>query len=367
MLKLLKYMCVMMLLLSASAHSADITCSTSFPDLVPESGDISQIHPADLDDWVTALKDDDCARPTISQYGALESVVTEYKPGTRLKELEIINKSAALLDALNVILAQEEFYGDMESKLQQLLPESITIDTVKDLVFDITSVDIDGNAVFTLGKSDNAQVDQLLTYLKSCAVLDSSSCKEWERYVRFFAAMTYAVEDISESYSKILIATLETELTEYISDWDDYYKNRKPQLPWELLSNEAWNREIRESEYFPRPPQSDLVILHPQLVYTNFESFDSEAQIEATILWEIVGINYWDNRVVTGISVVSPRLDNTDSLGLLLTLRNTYSFGVYDQEDDGETWFVSVDLFDFIVDKENEYKEILETNLEGLK
>ncbi len=366
MVNLKNSLAVVLMLTSAQAYSADITCDTSFSDLVPEGEDVSSNPPPDLGDWIEALTDDDCALATINKYEELKAVVGVYEPGVMLNEIEIINKSAAILDALNSILLRENFYADKENKILDLLPEKITIESVKDLIFFIQSVDMDGNAFFSIGTSSNSQVDNLISYESTCKVVDSNSCREWERFVRFFAAMVYAVEDLKESQSLLLIGKLKTRLTEYISDWDDYYENRKPQLPWELLTNEIWNRDIRESKYFPRPPKTDLVLFHPQLVYTNFDSTDNEAEIESTILWEVIGINYWDKSLITGISLASSKLNSSDSLGLLFTFRNVYSFGIFEQDDD-ETWFISVDLFDFMVSKQNEFEEKLEENLEKLE
>jgi len=366
MLKLKHYLIAALLFTSTQASSAEIGCATEFSSLVPEGNDLSLIDPRDLDDWLTALKDDDCAQITLDGYSDFAGVIDVYQPGTRLSPIELINKSAAVLNALNKVLSQEAFYGDKENRIRDLLPDRITLASVPDVIFDITSVDINGNAFFSVGKSRDAQIDQLLSYKQSCATPDSNACREWERFVRFFAAITFAVEDISESHSGILLENVKAGLTEYISDWDDYYENRKPQLPWELLANEVWNRDIRQSKYFPRPPKSDLVVFHPQLVYTRFDSIDSEIKLEGSILWEIVGINYWDRSILTGVSLVSSKLDSTDSMGLLLTLRNVYSLGVIEQDDD-ETWFVSVDLFDFMVDKKNEFAEKLNQNLESLE
>ena len=357
---------VVLMLASAQAYSAEITCDTSFSDLVPEGEDVSPDPPPGLGDWIDILTDDDCALATINKYEELKGVVGVYEPGVQLNEIEIINKSVAILGALNSFLSRENFYADKENKIQDLLPKKITIEAVKDLIFYIQPVDTEGYARLSIGNSSNAEVDNLISYESTCKVVDSNSCREWERFVRFFAAMVYAVEDIKESQSRLLIENLKIGLTEYISDWDDYYENRKPQLPWELLTNEIWNRDIRESKYFPRPPKTDLVLFHPQLVYTNFDSTDNEAEIESTILWEVIGINYWDKSLLTGVSLASSKLNSSDSLGLLFTFRNVYSFGIFEQDDD-ETWFVSVDLFDFMVSKQNEFEEKLEENLEKLE
>lgn len=357
---------LMLMLVTSQAHSADFTCDTSFSDLVSEDEGVPPFFHLDLRDWLDALDDDDCALATIAEYEELADVVGVYKPGVQLNEIEIINKSAALLAALKSVLLREDFHTDNENKILALLPERITIESVKDLIFYIKEVDTDGFAAFSVGSSTDAEVDNLKSTEKACKVVDSNACLEWERFVRFFVAMKYAVEDIRESQGLLLIGKLKTRLTEYISDWDDYYENRKPQLPWELLTNEIWNREIRESNYFPRPPKTDLVFFHPQLIYTEFDSTDSEVEIESTILWEIVGINYWDNSLLTGVSLASSKLNSSDSLGILFTFKNVYSLGVFEQDDD-ETWFVSVDLFDFVVNKKNEFEEKLQENLEQLQ
>ena len=363
MTKLYQYVCLILLVVSGAAKSAEINCDTTFSLLIPADRTAQDVHPGDLDDWINVLKDDDCARKVLDSYSGLSEVISDYSPGAKLDEIEIINKASALVPVLHALLENENFYGDMENKIRKILPIEITIATVPNLVFDIQSVDDNGNALFSLG---NQHIDQLKIYETACADATASSCLEWERYVRFYAAMTYAVEDISESQSNLKLKALEKGLVRYIGYWDDYYAQRKPQLPWELFANEFWNRDVRKAVYFPRPPSSDLIFLHPQLVYTSLDTEDDETELSGSLLWEIAGINYWDKGLVTGASIVSPSLKSSDSLGIMITLKNKYSIGVV-EEDDDETWFVSVDLFDFFTSKKNEFEQTLKDKLQQLK
>ncbi len=351
-----------LLTLSLQAQADEISCTTSIDDLVNASGSLEDIDPNDLRDWIVALQDDDCAALVIAGYPEIDAVVDDYRPGANLDEIELVNKGGAFLEALKTVLLEEDFYGDLESRILNQLPDQLRISTVPRIVFRISPVRMDGNAILSVG----AVEDQLIAYRSACVTLDSDSCREWERSLRFFAAMTYAVEDIAESQSLIIATRVQESVEQYIEDWDEYFDQRKPQLPWELLANEIWNRDIRTSKYFPQPPKSDLVILHPQLVYTDFDSFDNEVEIESTLLWELVGYNRWDNSFITGISIASTKLDSAEDLGILLTIRNIFAIGVIERDDD-ETAFVSVDLFDFIVNKKNEFREKLDANLAEFK
>jgi hypothetical protein len=363
MTKLYQYVCIGLLVINGTAISAEINCDTTFDQFIPAGGTIEDVYFSDLDDWITALKDDDCAWKVLNSYNGLPEVVGTYSPGAKLDEVEIVNKASALASVLRSILTNENFYGDMENKIMENLPTEITIATMPSLIFTIQSVTEDGNAL--IGQGSN-HIDKLIVYRTACIDASTSSCKEWERYIRFIAAMTYAVADISESQSKLKLKTLENGLTRYIGYWDNYYTQRKPQLPWELLANEIWNRDVRKSAYFPKPPSSDLILFHPQLVYTRFDTEDSEAEISSTLLWEVVGINFWDKSLLTGASIVSSNLKSSGSLGVMVTLKNKYSLGVIDKDDD-ETWFVSVDLFDFFTSKKNEFEKTLKDRLQKLE
>ena len=256
------------------------------------------------------------------------------------------------------VLDEKEFYSVFEGKLRENLPQKIDESSMKQFNFNLPLSDRSKNSLF---KAANKEVDNIRRYETLCQPNQTRACDQWEDSIRFFAALSYISNDISNQFSLRILATFREQVVEEIKLWDRYFASRKPQLPWEMFTNELLQREIRNSEYFARPPKWDIVLMHPQLVYTDTQGDLAQGDVESTLMWEIVGANFWNDNLLSGISIVTDDLEKADNLGVNLILKNKFSVGYLD-DDDG-TWYISVDLYDFIESKENSLKEQMEERL----
>ena len=341
----------------------DITCETRFTEVIDNKGGVDKVEATDLKAWLIRIKSQNCALKTITSYSQFEFINDHFPTVRQSDALDLINRANAILVAMHNVLEEKEFYTSFEQELKKL-PQQIDQKTISQFSFNLPLPDRSGNAVF---KATNQEIGNIIEYQTFCSAgQPESECKKWDESIRFFAALTYISSEISEQKSLEVLKTFQEQVAEEILKWDSYYETRKSQLPWEMFANEILQRDIRTAEYFARPPKWDLVLMHPQLVYTDSRGDLSEGQLESQLTWEIVGANFWNDNLLSGISVVTASLDNSDRMGINLILKNRYAIGYLDDSNKG-TWYVSVDLYDFVADKKNALEQQLEERMEKFK
>jgi hypothetical protein len=171
--------------------------------------------------------------------------------------------------------------------------------------------------------------------------------------------MNYLTAEFRKVWNENVLVNFDKPLQRYQNTWDDYYEQRKPQMPWEMTINQIAHRDIRTAGYFAMPPEGDWIVMHPALVYSSISAADSGDEKAIALAIELVGYNWWDKRELSAISVVGVTSDREGiedlGYGLMLHFGSRYSFG-WSRHDDDDGWFVSMDLLGVAVDKQKEVK-----------
>lgn len=188
---------------------------------------------------------------------------------------------------------------------------------------------------------------------------DRAACDRWEKSLRLILATSSLLNHFKPSIISEEITWFKQALSDYSEDWDEYFRERKMQLPWEMGLNQIAHRDQRKNDFFSRPPKFDWVVLHPALV-ASLNSDESGSEDELDLVLEIFGINYWKAKNLSGVSLVNfgdgdDFLDK-DRYGIMFHFGSQYAVGWADNEDDGH-WFVSIDLLARFDDERKKLKQ----------
>ena len=340
MKQLLRYAALVALLGLPLAAGAAVDCSTQ----------LGTLQANEFKPWIEKIKSEDCARTTLAEYPQLELVET----GNDL--IAVSNAYYAAVRAFLSILPEGDFDPEIVEKVNSMeLENGTSVDDFKPVLFafDVpTELAIDN--IRGLIKINRTGVGPYSRYVRHCIKdRNAQSCARWEKTARLFGGMIYLTAGYRQAIIDSDLENYSITLDRYIGEWEKYFEQRKPQLPWEIAANQVWNRDLRRAEYFAGPPTGDWILFHPSLVYSRLGEARDGDKNEMALAIELVGYNRWD-RTFSGVSVVAVNSDRAGiedtGYGLMLHFKSHYSLG-WSSLDDEDLWFISIDLLNAVDDK----------------
>jgi len=327
----------------ASAASADCDPSSDFDEFKA---------------WISAINSEDCASQEIALYPGLEAG----ESGQTL--VAATNGYHAVFRRFFDILKAEEFNGPIKSKIsenKEALGIGKPISEFKPLLISLPEPIPRGDKFSGVIKIGNFPVGNYREYLKLCVdENEQGQCDSWVKTVRLMAAVNFLAADFRKVINDDVLNKFEKPLKRYINLWDDYYEQRKPQMPWEMAINQIAHRDIRTAKYFATPPAGDWVVMHPSLVYSSVSAAADGDEKDFALAIELVGYNWWNNDKLSGFSLVGVTSDREgikdDGYGLMLHFGSRYSAG-WSRHDDDDGWFVSMDLLGAAINKKKELQQ----------
>lgn len=347
---------------------AAFDCSTPLLDLTT----------AEFENWINSMKTPEggittektsaCANRTLADYPGLNfTTVTEGSDDALVRYVDSLITFMDLITgaefdpkiADKVEQGRAEFTADIKSFLNDSRHKKAKL---RDLAVAKAEVDqladdprVKGN--IDLGDREIASFTRFHDLCQQGS--DPVGCGRWERSMRLILATSSLLNSYKPSIIKQELTWFKQALSNYRENWDEYFLERKTQLPWEMAVNQVAHRDLRKNEFFSRPPTFDWILLHPSLT-VSLNSDDSGSDEELDLVLEIVGINYWKSDTLSGVSLVNFGDGNDfldeDRFGIVFHFGSQYSVGWADNEDDGH-WFVSVDLLARFDDERKKLKE----------
>ena len=308
--------------------------------------------------WIKNIQSETCAREEIALYPGLEA--SEGK----VDVVAATNAFHASVQAFFVVLEGDEFNGSMKDKIEansKTLGKDAPVSKFKLILFDLPKPLRKSSTRFSgVLKIGEVTVGNYSEYIALCTVDHAQPlCQSWVKTTRLMGAMNYLTAEFRKIFNEDILSEFDKSLQRYQNTWDDYYEQRKPQMPWEMAVNQIAHRDIRTAGYFAMPPDGDWIVMHPALVYSSISAADAGDEKAIALAIELVGYNWWDKRVLSGLSVVAVTSDREGiedlGYGLMLHFGSRYSFG-WSRHDDDDGWLVSMDLLGVAVDKQKEVK-----------
>jgi hypothetical protein len=308
--------------------------------------------------WIKNIQSETCASKEIALYPELEA------SKGNVDIVAATNAFHASLQAFFVVLEGDEFNGSMKDKIEansKTLGKDAPVSKFKPIIF---TLPVPGGRPGTgpkgVVKVGKFTVGNYRDYIALCTDDHAQPlCQSWIKTVRLLGAMNYLTAEFRKVWNENVLVNFDKPLQRYENTWDDYYEQRKPQMPWEMAVNQIAHRDIRTAGYFAMPPDGDWIVMHPALVYSSISAADAGDEKAIALAIELVGYNWWDKRVLSGLSVVAVTSDREGiedlGYGLMLHFGSRYSFG-WSRYDDDDGWFVSMDLLGVAVDKQKEVK-----------
>ena len=310
--------------------------------------------------WIAAIKTKDCASRVISRHPELEA----RQGGATL--VDATNGYHAVFGRFFEILGNDQFAGSIREIVFsddniKVLGIGKPVSEFRPLLISLPEPLPRGEKFSGVIKVGNISVGNYRSYLQLCVdEVDREKCDAWISTVRLMAAVDYLAADFRRVLNTDVLDKFETQLQRYIDVWDDYYEQRKPQMPWEMAINQVANRDIRTAKYFATPPRGDWVVMHPSLVYSSVSAADDGDEKDFALAIELIGYNWWKNDKLSGFSLVGVTSDRDgiedEGYGLMLHFGSRYSLG-WTRHDDDDGWFVSIDLLGAAINKKKELRQ----------
>lgn len=145
-------------------------------------------------------------------------------------------------------------------------------------------------------------------------------------------------------------------------EWDRFLKLSKSQTALEVWLTSQVNYKHLKQDHIVGPPKTQVIALHPQLVYEYVEDVPAGDNAEFGMAVEWLGVNWWDLKVPLGISAASVYSDheNTKDVrhGVMIHIDNKYAFG-WGKKDDVESFYFTMDLLKLFENKKQQYQGYL--------
>ncbi len=302
--------------------------------------------------WLQSVSDKKCAEAELSKHDGLQvrdiggdivSVANGYHAA--------IQRFFEILDSENYDLETQEVIKGRAKELGKNQP----VKEFKKLIIIIPRIRQDIKGAITL---NGISITNLAKFNSYCGTSDDQKkCERLKNTVALIGAMNFVISPYHQKFNGPILDNVGDQLEQYISVWDTYFEERKPQLPWEMLINQISNRDVRAADYFAMPPEGDWILFHPSIVYSSVSGAKSGQEKELSLALEILGYNWWRNKSLSGFSVVAVTSDregiSDDGYGLMFHFGSRYSLGwtKYNKE---EGWFVSMDLLGAAQNKKTE-------------
>jgi len=186
---------------------------------------------------------------------------------------------------------------------------------------------------------------------------NSSNCQS--ALIEFRELYNFAQGTLSQPLAFKLFRHLEN----LEKQWNNFYERSRSQTIWETAINGAlFHKKNKEHKYLS-PPNSQVIVMHPNLVIENVGDAVDGEQTKEAIMLEAIGINWWKQDKwyipsgASAIALYSDRVGSEDwGYGLAFHFESKFTLGI--AEHDGETgFFISIDLLKFIQDKNSLIKQ----------
>ena len=320
---------------------------------------------SDLDgfsDWIEAIKNEPCLSQELARYPELGA---EPSASTLVAAT---NGYHAVIRQFFDILETDEFDSPIQDKIfdidgnKEALGIGKPVSEFSHLLISLQEPNPRADDRFSGAiRIGSVSVGNYAEYLTLCVdEIDQDKCDAWIKTVKLMAAVDSLVVKYQQVINDEVLNNFDKELTRYINLWDDYYEQRKPQMPWEMAINQVANRDLRTAKYFATPPAGDWVVMHPSLVYSSISAADDGDEKDFALAIELIGYNWWKNDKLSGFSLVGVTSDREgiedEGYGLMLHFGSRYSLG-WSRHDDEDGWFVSIDLLGAAVNKKKELQQ----------
>lgn len=197
-----------------------------------------------------------------------------------------------------------------------------------------------------------------ITDAEFCAELDESepSCTD------AFRDFGDAFNNYRSAYDN-LFGTNADLLDELNADWDRFLEASKAQTAVEAVATTWWHRGHFDEDHLVGPPPSQIILLHPDLVYHQIDSDTEGSTAELGMGVEWVGINWWNLKVPFGVSLASVYVDHDGAKdvghGIQLHFDNRYSLG-WARHGDKDAFYFNIDVLKFLETREGKFSQYLE-------
>ncbi|HEY5603366.1 MAG TPA: hypothetical protein VIM41_09670 [Gammaproteobacteria bacterium] len=161
-----------------------------------------------------------------------------------------------------------------------------------------------------------------------------------------------------KAYDQFVTGTNKQLLNNLNRDWDRFLDISKSQTAPEVWLTTWWHSDHFKTNHIVGPPSSQVIALHPQLVYEYVNSAEDGNNAEFGLAVEWLGINFWNQKVPFGFSVASVYTDrlNTPDVrtGVMLHIDNKYSIG-WGYRDGEDSIYFSMDLLTLFQSKKQQF------------
>lgn len=144
--------------------------------------------------------------------------------------------------------------------------------------------------------------------------------------------------------------------------WDEFLEASKSQTFLEVWLTTVLHGTHFKKDHIVGPPGSQVIALHPHLIYDSFSKAPDGSNMEFGMALEVIGINFWDWDVPFGVSYTQTFVDRVGvsdvGHGVMVHINNHYSFGV-SQHGQDNSYYVTIDLLKAFEDKKDKYEQYL--------
>lgn len=231
------------------------------------------------------------------------------------------------------------------------------------------TIDFDGQLPVLLSESDQSVLApkiELESGLTKYCSDEGNTCPKASKHAVNLLQNIALAREIGSFYGQPVIVGLAAKVKEINTDWDRFLFNSKPMYPWDLWLTDVFTR--KSSAYdkqlgLREAPDTQYFLLHPAPGFSYVSDAADGDQFQPTVYVELLGINKWRWKYLTGVSLLVEYSDRADvediGWGALLTFLNKFSLGITTHDGDfGVT--LGLDLANF-------YKEKLRPQIDSIK
>ena len=185
----------------------------------------------------------------------------------------------------------------------------------------------------------------------------NKNCKAlFDDFAAAFNAYRKAYDNVVTSTNKVLLNAINR-------GWDDFLDVSKSQTGLEVWLTTLWHSRHFKKDHIVGPPSSQIIALHPQLVYEYVDGAVDGDNAEFGVAVEWLGINFWNKKMPFGFSVASVYTDRVSiadiRTGVMLHLDNKYSIGWGYRDGENSVYF-SLDLLTLFQSKRQQYDRYIQ-------
>jgi hypothetical protein len=196
---------------------------------------------------------------------------------------------------------------------------------------------------------------------------DSPECKQVRSANKnceaVFEDFAVAFNAYRKAYDKVVTSTNKVLLNAINRGWDDFLDVSKSQTALEVWLTTLWHSKHFKKDHIVGPPSSQIIALHPQLVYEYVDGAVDGDNAEFGVAVEWLGINFWNKKMPFGFSVASVYTDRVSiadiRTGVMLHLDNKYSIGWGYRDGENSVYF-SLDLLTLFQSKRQQYDRYIQ-------